>query len=133
MYEIPKKYIKKTKHSNYTLYNKLNINEIKWNIEIGPVIIPTFSTHLIFNDKFNYDNINYPAGLEDIETFEHNNKISVFVYAYSDNDENIYGEYMGNPSYINNDIVNVSNDNKQNTKLIIGIYNINYIIKKIDI
>ena len=36
-------------------------------------------------DKYNYDRVNFPAGFDDIETFEQNNEISVFVYAIKDN------------------------------------------------
>ena len=41
------------------------------------------------NDKYNYDNMNFPAGYDDIETFEHNNKVAVFVYTLSNDTNNI--------------------------------------------
>ena len=36
------------------------------------------------DDKYNYDNMNFPAGFDDIETFEKNNKVAVFVYNITD-------------------------------------------------
>ena len=57
-------------------------------------------------DKFNYDNVKFPAGYNDIKQFEENNKISVFVYTISTDNESIR-EYIGNPEYSMNDNVNV--------------------------
>ena len=54
-------------------------------------------------DKYNYDNVNYPAGFEDIEKFEHNNEVSVFVYSIKDNA--VFREKLGNPDYVSNDAV----------------------------
>ena len=54
-------------------------------------------------DKYNYENVNFPAGFDDIETFEHNNKVSVFVYNITDGA--ITREKVGNPEYILNDSV----------------------------
>ena len=31
-------------------------------------------------DKYNYDDVEFPASFEDIETFENNNKVCIFVY-----------------------------------------------------
>ena len=56
------------------------------------------------NDKYNYENVDFPASLKDIEQFENNNKISVFVYSLNDKDE-IYREKLGNPDYFTNDVV----------------------------
>ena len=53
-------------------------------------------------DKYNYDDVNFPAGFEDIETFEQNNEISVFVYAIKDNA--VFREKLGNPDYVSNDV-----------------------------
>ena len=54
------------------------------------------------NDKFNYDNVKFPAGFNDIKQFEENNNISVFVYTISTDNE-IIREYIGNSTYIIND------------------------------
>ena len=56
------------------------------------------------DDKYNYDNVNFPAALQDIEQFEINNNISVFVYSVNDKDE-IYREKLGNPDYFTNDVM----------------------------
>ena len=29
-------------------------------------------------DKYNYENVNFPAGYDDVETFEQTNKVAVF-------------------------------------------------------
>ena len=58
------------------------------------------------NDKFNYDNVKFPAGYNDIKQFEENNNIAVFVYTISSDNE-IIREYIGNPEYIMNDNVNL--------------------------
>ena len=39
------------------------------------------------DDKYNYDNVNFPASISDIEQFEHNNKIAVFVYSINQKDD----------------------------------------------
>ena len=57
-------------------------------------------------DKFNFDNVEFPAGYNDIKQFEENNKISVFVYTISTDSESMR-EYIGNPEYIMNDNVNL--------------------------
>ena len=57
-------------------------------------------------DNFNFDNVKFPAGYNDIKQFEENNKISVFVYTISTDNE-IIREYIGNPEYIMNDNVNL--------------------------
>ena len=38
------------------------------------------------DDNYNYENVNFPASLNDIEQFELNNKLSVFVYSVNDKD-----------------------------------------------
>ena len=47
------------------------------------------------DDKYNYENVNFPASLNDIEQFELNNEISFFAYSVSDKDE-IFRERLGN-------------------------------------
>lgn len=58
------------------------------------------------NDKFIYNNMNFPAGWDDIKKFEENNNISVFVYTIT-SDDKIIREYIGNPDFISNDSVNL--------------------------
>jgi hypothetical protein len=55
-------------------------------------------------DKYDYTGVNYPASFEDIERFEENNKVAVFVY-YIDEENNIRKEKNGNTDYITNDII----------------------------
>jgi hypothetical protein len=55
-------------------------------------------------DKYNYDNVNYPASHTDIKTFEDNNNVCVNVYYIGENDS-INLEYAGNVHYIKNDII----------------------------
>ena len=42
-------------------------------------------------DRYKYEEVNYPATFEDIQTFENNNKVAVFVY-YLDEDNSIRTE-----------------------------------------
>ena len=56
------------------------------------------------DDKYSYDNVNFPASISDIEQFEHNNKIAVFVYSINQKDD-IFREKLGNPEYFNNDVI----------------------------
>ena len=56
------------------------------------------------DDKYNYEDVNFPASLTDIEQFELNNEISVFVYSVNDKDE-IFREKLGNPDYFTNDVI----------------------------
>ena len=56
------------------------------------------------DDKYNYDNVNFPASVNDIEQFETNNNVSVFVYSVNDKDE-IFREKLGNPDHFNNDVI----------------------------
>jgi hypothetical protein len=56
------------------------------------------------DDKYDYSNIQYPASHEDINVFEENNKVSMFVYNI-DEDNSIREEYRGNVNYISNDII----------------------------
>ena len=68
-------------------------------------------------DKYDYTGVNYPASFEDIERFEENNKVAVFVY-YMDEENNIRKEKNGNTDYITNDIIyllRVENDNNKIT------------------
>ena len=37
-------------------------------------------------DKYNYENVQFPASYEDIKTFEENNKIGVIVYGMEENE-----------------------------------------------
>lgn len=53
-------------------------------------------------DKYNYDNVEFPTSYDDIKTFEENNKVGVIVYEIDD-DNNIIREYPGNPDYLLND------------------------------
>jgi hypothetical protein len=55
-------------------------------------------------DKYNYDDVNYPASFDDIKTFEYNNKVCINVY-YINSDKSITLEYAGNIDYIRNDII----------------------------
>ena len=50
-------------------------------------------------DKYNWDNVDFPASFKDIQTFEHNNKESVFVYGINDK-EAIYKLRNGNSDYL---------------------------------
>ena len=52
-------------------------------------------------DKYNFDNVEFPASYDDIETFENNNQIDVQTYAM--NGDNIIKEYYGNKYYLLND------------------------------
>ena len=54
-------------------------------------------------DKYNYENVNFPAGFDDIETFEKNNKVAVFVYNITDGA--ITREKVGDPEYVCNDVI----------------------------
>ena len=58
------------------------------------------------DDKYNYNNVNYPASYDDIKQFEDNNKISVFVYTINEEGE-IIRDYMGNVEYIHNETLNL--------------------------
>ena len=56
------------------------------------------------DDKYDYSNMQYPASHEDINVFEENNKVSIFVYNI-DEDNSIREEYRGNVNHISNDII----------------------------
>jgi hypothetical protein len=56
------------------------------------------------SDKYNYDNVNLPAGYDDIKQFEINNEVAVFVYTCSSKNE-ILRDFIGNPSFIANDVI----------------------------
>ena len=55
-------------------------------------------------DKYNYDNIKYPATYDDIKQFETDNEICINVYTI-DVDNGLIRDYMGNIHFIKNDIV----------------------------
>ena len=55
-------------------------------------------------DKYNYDNVTYPASADDIKEVEDNNEVAVNVYVIGD-DNSIILEYTGNIDYIKNDII----------------------------
>ena len=46
------------------------------------------------DDKYVYDDVNFPADFDDVEQFEINNKVSVFVYCIGDDGKNIVKEKM---------------------------------------
>ena len=54
-------------------------------------------------DKYIY-NISYPTTFEDIDRFEIDNQVSVFV-SYINDDDSIRTEKRGNPDYILNDVI----------------------------
>jgi hypothetical protein len=55
------------------------------------------------DDKYTYEDVNFPASFDDIETFEQNNKVAVFVYAIKD--DSVFREKLGNPEYVPNDVI----------------------------
>ena len=55
------------------------------------------------DDKYSYEDVNFPAGYDDVETFEQNNHVSVFVYAIID--DTIFREKCRNQDYVSNDVV----------------------------
>lgn len=67
-------------------------------------------------DKYNYDNVNFPASMDDIKIFEENNQLTIFVYAFEyDEDSKLKRDkegkliinrcYMGSCEYMFNDII----------------------------
>ena len=56
-------------------------------------------------DKYIY-NISYPTTYEDIDRFEIDNQVSVFIYYISDDDA-IRTEKKGNPDYVLNDVISL--------------------------
>ena len=56
------------------------------------------------DDKYNYDDIEYPVNFDDIKQFEKNNEVCINVYGISD-EKTIILEYMGDIHYIKNDII----------------------------
>ena len=56
------------------------------------------------DDKYSYDNVNFPASLDDITTFEDNNKVCVNVYKI-EKDNSITAAHLGNIDYIKNDTI----------------------------
>lgn len=71
------------------------------------------------DDKFNYEGINFPASYDDVEKFEHLNKVSIYIYSLEKNDEGddiIITDKEGNNDYILNDVIyllRISNDDKE--------------------
>jgi hypothetical protein len=57
-------------------------------------------------DKYNWDNVNYPVNFKDIETFEHNNKVYINIYGY-DSNKQINPIRLGHIPYIKNDNINL--------------------------
>ena len=55
-------------------------------------------------DKYNYNNISYPTSFEDINKFELDNEVSIFVY-YVNDDDSIRTEKIGNKDYILKDVI----------------------------
>ena len=57
------------------------------------------------NDKYVYDDVNFPANFDDVEQFEINNKVSVFVYCIGDDGKSIVREKCGNRDYVLNECI----------------------------
>ena len=55
-------------------------------------------------DKYNYDGISYPTTYDDINNFQDNNEICIFVYTIDENDD-IVCDSAGNTEYIMNDLI----------------------------
>jgi hypothetical protein len=55
------------------------------------------------DDKHSYEDVNLPAGYDDVETLEQNNKVAVFVYSIKD--DSVFREKLGNPEYVSNDVI----------------------------
>ena len=89
------------------------------------------------DDKYIYENVNFPAALQDLEQFEINNNITVFVYSVNDKDE-IYREKLGNPDYFTNDVMYLlrrDKDEKSNyiyIKHLQRFFNLNRIVSNKD-
>ena len=78
-------------------------------------------------DKYNYDNMQFPTSYNDIKTFEENNKVCVMVYTTTtekciENEEEkhelvIIRDFLGNPYYFLNDNINLFRitDNEDNS------------------
>ena len=58
------------------------------------------------DDKYDYEDVNFPAGYDDVETFEQNNKVAVFVYSVKD--DSVCREKLGNPEFVANDVIYLS-------------------------
>jgi len=64
----------------------------------------------VFNkveDKYNYENVNFPASLNDIMEFEKNNKIAVAIFKLRGESSKFDILYHGNFEYKNNDLINL--------------------------
>jgi hypothetical protein len=82
---------------------------------------------LKIEDKYNYDNMQFPTSYDDIKTFEENNKVCVMVYTtsteqYIEKEEEkqdlvIVRDFLGNPDYFLNDNINLLRitDNEDNS------------------
>ena len=57
-------------------------------------------------DKYDWSNVGFPASLNDIETFEHNNKVCVNIYGHSGERE-INPIRLGTIGYVGNDNINL--------------------------
>ena len=60
-------------------------------------------------DKYNYDNMQFPTSYNDIKTFEENNKVCVMVYTTTIEKQEliIIRDFLGNPDYFLNDNINL--------------------------
>jgi hypothetical protein len=57
-----------------------------------------------YTDAYNYEGITYPATYDDINTFQENNKVCIYVYA-EDEKSNIVCDFAGKNEYIQNDCI----------------------------
>jgi hypothetical protein len=89
------------------------------------------------DDKYNYDNINFPAGLDDAEQFEKDNTVSIFIYNINSENQ-IVREKIGNSDFITNDIIyllRIENEEKSHyvyIKHLSRFINLSYMNKNID-
>ena len=51
------------------------------------------------DDKYNYDGVNFPTSHADIERFEENNQVAVFVYCLGD-DGSVINDKKGNREHV---------------------------------
>ena len=58
-------------------------------------------------DKYSWENVNFPASFDDITTFENNNRICVNVFGFTESTKEINPVRLGHIPYVAHDNINL--------------------------
>ena len=80
-------------------------------------------------DKYNYNDMEFPASYDDIKTFEGNHQVGVIVYVLDENN-NIIKEYYGHKEYLVNERIYLLRVEDENKSYFIYIKHIQKLLNK---